>query len=152
MKLQDYAKRGTLTTVQTYLYSEAVKCLETGAYRSAVVMGWNLIYDRLRNWVFTDAARLGSFNTELAKILNRAGSAMYNPIVNYEDFYEGPNEAKCIDLLKDARIAGEKDHGKLRTYLRRRNEYAHASDKQPTASQANGLLEDLLDTLDSLGI
>ena len=29
----------------------------------------------------------------------------------------------------------------------RRNDYAHASDKQPTISQANSLIEDFIDTI-----
>src|SRR5262249_45138382 len=61
-KLRDYATTKTLSKVQDLLFRETVRSLETGAYRSAIVMGWNLIYDRIREWVFTDAAKLTAFN------------------------------------------------------------------------------------------
>jgi hypothetical protein len=44
-KLRDYATSKTLSKVQTLLFEETIRSLESGTYRSAIVMGWNLIYD-----------------------------------------------------------------------------------------------------------
>jgi hypothetical protein len=150
-KLRDYARRGTLNPTQAYLYNETARCLETGTNRSAIVMAWNLAYDRIRQWVFTDPAKLVAFNKEMAKI-QKNGRAVYDPIVQYSDFFDGPNEAKVIDLCCDAQMLKGKEHDDLRSWLRRRNESAHASDKQRTINQANALVDDLIDCLDNLGI
>lgn len=117
-KLRDYARRGTLSPTQTYLYNETARCLETGAYRSAIVMAWNLAYDRIRHWVVADPAKLAAFNTEMGKI-QKSGKPLYDPIVNYSDFFDGPNEAKVIDWCLDAQIIGGKVHDDLRAWLRR---------------------------------
>src|SRR5213078_2611667 len=44
---------------RTFL-DEAIRCFEVGAYRSAIVMTWNLAFDHLLHWVFK--SHLATFN------------------------------------------------------------------------------------------
>ncbi|MBX3439338.1 MAG: hypothetical protein KF861_17755 [Planctomycetaceae bacterium] len=44
---------------------EALLCLGVGAHRAAIVMGWNLAYDHLRRWLFSDQNRIQRFNSVL---------------------------------------------------------------------------------------
>lgn len=145
-KLKDYARRGSLTPRQTYLYNEAVLSIETGAYRSAVVMGWNLAFDIIREWVFGDPVKLAAFNAYLSTLVNRAGNPLYDPIVQYSDFYE-ISEKVILDVCKGANLFGGNLYDDLRGYLRQRNSYAHASDFHPTVSQANGIIDHLIDAV-----
>jgi hypothetical protein len=79
-------------------------------YRSAVVMGWNFAYDRIREWIFKDSVKLGAFNAELAKI-QKKGKPAFDPIVTYDDFFDGRlGEAQVIDTCEDAGIIKGKVH------------------------------------------
>jgi hypothetical protein len=148
-KLRELAKQGTLNTRQTYLFDETVSNLETGAYRSAVVMGWNLAYDIIRQWVFDDATRRAAFNTELAKIVDKSGKPRFDPVSNYPDFYD-LGEKILLDVCKGANLIGGNLYDDLRGYLRQRNNYAHASDSHPTVNQANALIDHLVDAIAKL--
>jgi len=148
-KLRELAKQGTLNTRQTYLFDETVSNLETGAYRSAIVMGWNLAYDIIRQWVFDDATRRAAFNTELTKIKDRSGKPRFDQLVDYSDFYD-IGEKVVLDVCKDANLLGGNLYDDLRGYLRQRNSYAHASDSHPTVNQANALIDHLVDAIGKL--
>jgi len=148
-KLRELAKQGTLNTRQTYLFDETVSNLETGAYRSAIVMGWNLAYEIIREWVFDDAPRLSSFNSELAKIQDKSGKPKFDPVTTYTDFYE-IGEKIVLDVCKDATLIGGNLYDDLLGYLRQRNSYAHASDSHPTVNQANALIDHLVDAIAKL--
>jgi hypothetical protein len=148
-KLRALAATGTLDTTQTYLFNETVMSLETGAYRSAIVMGWGLAYDILRRGVYGDAARLVAFNTELARIVDRSGNPKFDPINDYTDFYD-VGERVVLDVCRTANLLGGNLYDDFRGYLRQRNTYAHASDFQPTDNQANGFIDHLVDALAKL--
>jgi len=61
----------TLNDTQKHLLDETILCLQAGAYRAVVVMGWNLVYDFIRQRVFDN--QLLSFNQALATHLDRNG-------------------------------------------------------------------------------
>lgn len=61
--LRDLSSRVSLSEIQQRLQAETIACIESGAYRAAVVMGWNLAYDYLRQWVFDN--HLAPFNAAL---------------------------------------------------------------------------------------
>ena len=151
-KLQDLAKTHPLNVRQTYLFQETSRCLETGAFRSAIVMGWNLLYDMIRQWVFADKTKLGAFNGELAKIQDKSGKPKYIAIADYTDFFDkdAPGEKVVLDVCKDANLIGGNLYDDLRGYLRQRNTYAHATDSQPTVNQANAFLDHLVDVIAKL--
>ncbi|MDP3221073.1 MAG: hypothetical protein Q8S73_43720 [Deltaproteobacteria bacterium] len=148
-KLRQLASRGSLNTCQTYLFDETVSNLETGAYRSAVVMGWNLAYDIIRQWVFDGPARLASFNAELVKIVDKNGKPKFDQVVEYSQFHD-IGEKVVLDVCKGAGVFGGNLYDDLRLHLRQRNAYAHASDMHPTMSQANALIDHLVDAVAKL--
>ena len=151
-KLQDLAKTRPFNVRQTYLLQETSRCLETGANRSAIVMGWNLAYDIIRQWMFDDKTKLATFNGELAKILDKAGKPRYISISDYTDFFDkdAPGEKVVLDVCKDSNFIGGNLYDDLRGYLRQRNTYAHATDFQPTVNQSNAFLDHLVDVIAKL--
>jgi hypothetical protein len=134
-----------LSDQQRRLAEETVRCLQVGAYRSAMVMGWNLVYDILRSWIVVDSQRLATFNTNLT-VVNSGRS----PIAKYEDFIFGDNPPSESDVLKACR--GENGQnvilpfgivGDFQQGLRRRNDYAHPNFNVPTFTGAHAFVEDL---------
>jgi hypothetical protein len=68
--------------------------LEAGANRAAVVTGWNLAYDVIRQWVFDN--HLPAFNAALAKHVDqKSGNSVYKPITDYGLFFgESPESIR----------------------------------------------------------
>lgn len=131
----------TLTDAQKHLLDETTLCLECEAYRSAAVMGWNLAYDYIRQWVFTDQKRLADFNAELTK------NPKYATISKYEDFYdqkEPPGEFRVIECCEQANLFGGKIADEIRHYLRQRNRYAHPNNRMPTMHTTNAYIDTLI--------
>lgn len=145
-KLRELPRVLALTDPQKQLVAEAVCCFEAGAYRSAIVNGWNLAYDFIRQWVFD--RHLGDFNATLtANYLRRAtGDPIYERIDEYTDFLKtkAPSEAVVLEVCKDANKIPGKVHDTLVYHLRGRNEYAHPSDSEPSPNQANAYVEELV--------
>ncbi len=133
-----------LNNTQQELLTETILCLEAAAYRAAIVMGWNLAYDVIRQWVFDK--HLAAFNQALASYLQQR-CARYSPIQNYEDFFKGePGERTVIDTCFRANIPiGGKLRDNLHQHLRRRNDYAHRSFTAPTPEQANAYIHEMID-------
>jgi hypothetical protein len=49
---------------RTFL-TEAIDCYRVRAFRAAIVMTWNLSFDHLTHWIFSDSTRLLRFNASL---------------------------------------------------------------------------------------
>lgn len=147
-QLRDLPTQITLNDTQNRLRDETILCIESEANRAAAVMGWNLAYDVIRQWVFDN--RLADFNTALATHARTGGLPRYDPIADYEDFFKGePSEATVIETCFLATIIRGALRDNLRQHLRRRNDYAHRSFTQPTSAQANAYIHDLLDIITS---
>jgi hypothetical protein len=150
-KLRDLPNRRTLTPTQEHLCDETITCLQVGAFRAAAVMGWNLVYDYLRTWIFADTKHKRDFNREIKKVKSGGAIAYPRGFTKYSDFYTASpiiGERKVLDVMKDAGLlTGTYDH--LIHYLRERNQYAHASGLQPTAAQVNHYVDDLIDIITS---
>jgi hypothetical protein len=147
-QLRQLPSQLTLNATQSRLRDETILCIESGAHRAAAVMGWNLAYDVIRQWIFDN--HLIDVNAALATHTRRNGQPRYDPIVDYEDFFKGePSEATVIEACFDAQKIRGSLRDSLRQHLRRRNDYAHRSFTQPTADQANAYLHDLLDIITS---
>lgn len=148
-KLRGVSNSITLTDSQEQLQLETVLCLERGAFRAAIVMGWCFAYDVIRWWIYNDSNRLQQFNAELATVTKRNGNRVYGDITDYDDFYsnKAPAEGRLIELSEAASLFGGKVARNLRHYLDTRNDYAHASSTQPTANQANAFIEHLIDII-----
>jgi hypothetical protein len=135
-QLRNLPASRVLNDMQQELLKQTILCLEAGANRAAVVMGWNLAYDVIRQWVFDN--HLSPFNVALAKHVDqKSGNPVYKRITHYDDFFSGkPREHTVIDTCFDAQIGiGGKLRDNLQQYLRRRNDYAHRSLTTPTSEQ-----------------
>jgi len=146
-RLREVSQVLTLSTSQVQLLEETIRCLERGAYRAAIVMGWCLAYDIIRWWVYSDQKRLNSFNSELATYTKRNGTRQYEDIKDYEDFFSNraPAEGRAIEICENAKLISGKSARNLRHYLDLRNDYAHATTTHPTPNQASAFLEHLVD-------
>jgi len=149
-KLRSLPKQLTnLNPAQTSLMAETTRCLECGAYRSAVVMSWNMAFDYIRQWVFD--SHLPSFNGALTTnyVNRRSGNPIYDSITNYPDFLgsDSPGERIVLDTCNSAGIITGNIYEDLKGHLRQRNLYAHPSGKEPTAIQVNAYLEHLVDSI-----
>jgi hypothetical protein len=138
----------TLTAAQKLLLEETITCIECEAYHAATVMGWNLAFDCIRFWIFTN--HLTAFNTLLvANYLKRNGSAVYTPINDYGDFYAqgAPSERIVLDVALEIKAFGGVVYDHLCQYLRQRNNSAHPTAKAPTRDQTNAYIENLIDII-----
>jgi hypothetical protein len=151
-KLRAFGTNHPLTAIQIHLRDETILCLEIEAYRAAAVMGWNLAYDYIRTWLFNNDGHRKAFNRRLLAIKNKGtGKSVYKRIVKYSDFYTAkpaPNEYKVLELMEEAGLLKGVSE-QLTHYLRERNQYAHASNFQPTADQVNHYLDNLIDIITS---
>jgi hypothetical protein len=143
VRLRDLENK--LNDSQKRLLEETARCLECGAYRSGAVMGWNVAYDYIRQWVFDN--KLGDFNNALTSNYMKKGQPLYQAIKDYDDFEDGPQEKIVLETCFIANIFGGKIHDELRQHLRTRNTYAHPTDKVPSANTVNGYIEHLVDII-----
>jgi hypothetical protein len=137
-----------INDTQQRLLEETILCLEAGANRAAVVMGWNLAYDVIRQWAFDN--HLSAFNAALAKhVDHKSGNPVYKPITHYDDFFSGkPGEHTVIDTCFEAQIGiGGKLRDNLQQHLRKRNDYAHRSFTTPTSEQAMAYVQEIVDII-----
>ncbi len=153
-KIRYIDRKLPLNPVQKALLKETKLCLETQANRAAIVMGWNFAFDYMRNWVYEN--KLRSFNIMLRKEYrtkpNSSGSTkpLYETIKEYHDFYSGSlSERVIIDTFFHCKLINGKLRDKLREHLRTRNNYAHATQLDPTTEQANSFVSDLCDIISS---
>ncbi len=107
-----------LTESQTHLRAEVIRCLETGAYRSAIVMTWNFAYDYIRHWTFSN--HLAAFNQTLTTkyTTTRGGTQqpVYNAVSQYTDFWEAKpalGERIFLDTCEAANILNGKAYDSL---------------------------------------
>jgi hypothetical protein len=151
-KLRNLHTKLTLNDTHRHLLDETIRCLECAAYRAAAVMGWNLAYDYIRRWMWDDATRRASFNTQITTITTRAGVIVYPVgLTTYGDFYTIRPVLGERDVLENMRDAGLLTgvYEKLAGYLKDRNSFAHANDLVPGMYQTNHYLEQLVDIISS---
>lgn len=120
-RLRQLPNTTALTPIQQHLLEETIRCIEVEAYRSAAVMGWNLAYDCVRQWVFDN--KLTEFNNYL--------SSMYSaksPLNVYEDFFASDrpiSEYEFLNVLRGPKgqpnIIRDRIIDDLVHYLRQRN-------------------------------
>jgi hypothetical protein len=148
--LRDVDNQLSLTSSQKQLFNETILCLECGAYRSAILMGWCFGYDVIRWWIFNDKDRLNQFNSELASHTRKKDNQrLFDDITNYEDFFisKAPGESLVIEICEKAGLINSKIARTLKGYLDDRNNYAHANSLHPTANEADTFLKKLVDII-----
>jgi hypothetical protein len=91
---------------QQLLIAEATRCLECGANRSAIVIGWNICLDHLRQWIFSSKrGRLKDLNAALV-------ARKEKPISQFTDFFE-LREKDLIDAAYTAKLLKKNTHKHL---------------------------------------
>jgi hypothetical protein len=106
--------------------SEAIKCYRVRAFRSAIVMSWNLTYSHLLHWILRDPARLAVFQaTIVTSIGPKLGAGM--TITRREDF-EQLKESQVLNICGTAGLFVSQNTKKILTIqLDKRNLAAHPS-------------------------
>jgi hypothetical protein len=106
--------------------SEAVKCYKVRAFRSAIVMAWNLTYSHLLHWILNDITRLTKFQATIITVVGtKLGTGM--TITKREDF-EQLKESQVITICGTAGLFNSINTKKiLEIQLNKRNLAAHPS-------------------------
>lgn len=125
------------------LLADALRCLECGAFRAAIVMGWNLTFERLRRWIFrSPRKRKAAFNAALVT-KPKSKNVNHKPLQIYEDFYE-LSERQILDIAYEAKLFSKQKHQVLINALSDRNHFAHPSSRRATSATAAGYIENLV--------
>lgn len=114
---------------------EAIKVYRAEAFRSAIVMTWNLAFHHLENWILTDATRLQAFNASL----NTKYAKKSLTITKIDDFdNKDLKEFEVIEVLAHAQLISGSIKKILNQKLETRNMAAHPSPvvlKEPAATE-----------------
>lgn len=128
---------------QEALRSDTEKCLRARLYRPAITSAWNLCYDLIRWWLFSDVQRSADFNALLQQRTanHRRGS---RTISRYEDFF-AESEAFVLEICRDAGGAlsnfTDRTFRTLQHMLDDRNAFAHANFQDATEAEAKSYVD-----------
>lgn len=139
--LQELANRVTDPVERIYL-EETMRCYKAAAFRAAIVMAWNLAFDHLRRWLFSDPSRVDLFNAALATRYPKLGIS-----VKQSGDLDDIKESIVIDGLQTAKLISKDIEQMLREKLRKRNSAAHPSSIQISQPQADDVITDLTQNL-----
>ena len=122
-------------------FDEMMICVRHGAFRSAVVMAWNLAYTHLCDFVF--AQKLSEFNAQLPKSYPKSDVSQ---IVTRDSFGE-LKESQVVQVCRSAGITTSDVDKILREKLARRNSAAHPSSVTVTQLRAEETIVDLVENV-----
>jgi hypothetical protein len=128
---------------KTFL-AEALKCYRVEAYRSSIVMTWNLAYSHFLHWILKDPARLAVFN---ATITVRYPKKTGITIAAYDDFGDALLESEVIEICGTAGLLNKNIKKILKEKLDKRNTAAHPSTVVVVQSQADDVVTDLVNNV-----
>ncbi|MBI4269036.1 MAG: hypothetical protein HY615_01775 [Candidatus Rokubacteria bacterium] len=130
-------------TDESVFLQEALNCYRVKAFRSAIVMAWNLAYDHLLRWLLADPARLQTFNQ---RIPVRYPKKQGVQITKFDDF-EDLKESEVIEVASSASLLNGNVVKVLDKELKRRNTAAHPSPLVFTRYQAEDSITDLVNNV-----
>jgi hypothetical protein len=119
---------------------EAMKCYRVEAYRSCVVMTWNLAYSHLLHWILANSGRLNNFNSAIPRRYPKKPPIV---ISNYDEFDE-LKESEVIEICGTAGLVNSNIIRILREKLGKRNTAAHPASVIVVQSQADDVVTDLV--------
>jgi hypothetical protein len=125
---------------QSYL-QETLVCFRHKAFRAAVVMCWNLVFDHLCHFIISE--HLTTFNAQLPKTYPKAD---ISAIIKRDDFGE-LKESQVLQVCKSARIISDGIFKILKEKLDRRNMAAHPSGVAVNDVTAEEIIRDLLENV-----
>ena len=105
-------------------------------------MGWSLVYEHIRQWLFQSKARLAKFNSELIT-RNRTNTLKYEPISSYDDFIV-LGEHFCLEVGYASKLWNKQHNQILQNALTDRNHFAHPSMRKVTVHSAAGYIDNLV--------
>lgn len=120
---------------------EALVCFKHSAFRAAIVMSWNLAFDRLCTWLVQK--HLAAFNASLAIKFPKGN---YPPVVRREDFTEW-KESHVIEVCKVNTVVPSSITKILEERLKRRNFAAHPSGVVVTQVNAEDFITDIVENV-----
>ncbi len=123
---------------------EAIKCYRVEAYRSCVVMTWNLAYSHVLRWLLKDSTRLVHFNAAIARRYPKRASLV---ISDYDDFLDELKESEVIEICNTAGVLSSNVVRVLKEKLGKRNIAAHPSTIVIVQSQADDVVTDLVNNV-----
>ncbi len=104
---------------------EAIRCFRAGAFRSCIVMTWNLAYYDLCCYILRN--HLARFNKQWPISFAKAHEkARISEVTRYDDFEE-LKESEVIQICKSANIISSGVNKVLKEKLDKRNMAAHPS-------------------------
>lgn len=124
--------------------AEALKCYRVEAYRSCIVMTWNLAYSHLIEWVLKDPKRLAAFNTGISRRYPKKSNVK---IEAYDNFLEDLKESETIEICSTAGLINANVTRILREKIGKRNSAAHPSSIIVVRSQADDVVTDLVNNV-----
>lgn len=113
-------------------WQELILCYKSNALRATVIMVWNLIYNRLCEYILADSNRQAAFNQASKKTISVR-----------DDFTEF-RESDVLTWSKNAGIIIPNIHTILAEKLKRRNMFAHASGITPIPHDVDTIVIDLI--------
>ncbi len=126
---------------RTFL-DEALICYRCKAFRSAIVMAWNLAYDHLCYYVLNK--HLVAFNVQWPKSYQKKhGDARIKAVAVRDDFGE-LQESEVIQICRSANIITNDIYKILNEKLGKRNTYAHPSSVTATPQAAEEVITELV--------
>ena len=129
------------TLVERVYLDEALVCFRHQAFRSAIVMTWNLAYNHLCEFVL--AKHLADFNLQLPKSFPKADIAT---VTKRDDFSE-LKESQMLQVCKSASIISSSLNKILKEKLDRRNVAAHPSGVIVSQLTAEEFIKDLIENV-----
>jgi hypothetical protein len=113
------------------------------AYRSCIVMTWNLAYSHLIHWILASQQRLDDFNAAISKRYPKKP-----PItISHYDHFEELKESEVIEVCNSAGLLNSGVVRILKEKLGKRNTSAHPSSAVVVQSQADDVITDLVNNV-----
>ncbi|MES0099763.1 hypothetical protein [Mesorhizobium sp. M0019] len=119
--------------------TEALNCNRVRAFRATIIMTWNLAFDHLVRWVFSDPNRVQSFNAGIASKYPKK-----NLVVAKHEDADALKESEFIETARTANLLDKNTTQILKDKLGRRNMAAHPSRVTITQHQADDMITDLV--------
>jgi hypothetical protein len=121
--------------------NEVLICFKNGAFRSTIVMTWNLAFSHLCNWIYINS--LADFNIQLPKSYPKADILAISSLDHFSILKEG----QIIQVAKSANIISNDVYKILNDKLGKRNSAAHPSKVKITQYQAEEYITDLINNV-----
>lgn len=124
--------------------NEALKCYLIEAYRSCIVMTWNLAYAHLLDWILNSPTRLAEFNAAIARRYPKKSGIT---ISKYDEFLDEMKEREVIEVCSSGGLISSNILKILKEKLDRRNIAAHPATVVVVQSQADDVVTDLVNNV-----